>query len=48
MYLVAIMNILTDVAILTLPFFMMHKVQISQGKRVKILCAFCTRALLVA
>ncbi|EAW20770.1 uncharacterized protein NFIA_112980 [Aspergillus fischeri NRRL 181] len=48
MYLVAIMNILTDVAVLTLPFFMMHKVQMSQGKRVKILCAFCTRALLVA
>ncbi|KAK9550490.1 hypothetical protein V6Z88_007467 [Aspergillus fumigatus] len=34
-------------AVLTLPFFMMHKVQMSQGKRVKILCAFCTRALLV-
>ncbi|KAK9576067.1 hypothetical protein V6Z92_009347 [Aspergillus fumigatus] len=47
MYLVAITNILTDMAVLTLPFFMMHKVQMSQGKRVKILCAFCTRALTV-
>ncbi|GIC93105.1 uncharacterized protein Aud_009586 [Aspergillus udagawae] len=48
MYLISVMNILTDVAVLTLPFFMMHKVQMTQGKRVKILCAFCARALLVA
>ncbi|GIK04372.1 hypothetical protein Aspvir_008453 [Aspergillus viridinutans] len=47
MYLIAVMNILTDVAVLSLPFFMMHKVQMSQGKRVKILCAFCARALAV-
>jgi hypothetical protein len=48
MYLISVMNILTDVAVLTLPFFMMHKVQMTQEKRVKILCAFCARALLVA
>ncbi|KAF7168848.1 hypothetical protein CNMCM5623_001790 [Aspergillus felis] len=47
MYPIAVLNILTDVAVLALPFFMMHKVQMTQGKRVKILCAFCTRALLV-
>ncbi|GFF43323.1 hypothetical protein IFM58399_06908 [Aspergillus lentulus] len=47
MYLVAIMNILTDVAILTLPFFMMHKVQMTQGKRVKILAVLLTIGQLV-
>ncbi|KAF4166926.1 hypothetical protein CNMCM6936_005835 [Aspergillus lentulus] len=47
MYLIAIMNILTDVAILTLPFFMMHKVQMTQGKRVKILAVLLTIGQLV-
>ncbi|KAF7180426.1 hypothetical protein CNMCM7691_009594 [Aspergillus felis] len=42
MYPIAVMNSLTDVAVLALPFFMMHKVQMTQGKRVKILAILLT------
>ncbi|KAF7131023.1 hypothetical protein CNMCM5793_003958 [Aspergillus hiratsukae] len=42
MFPIAVINILTDVAVITLPFFMMHKVQMSQGKRIKILAVILT------
>ncbi|PIG85028.1 integral membrane protein [Aspergillus arachidicola] len=46
-YPIAIFNILTEVIIAVLPFLMMRNVQMAQHKRVKILCSFSSRLIIV-
>ncbi|KAE8321601.1 hypothetical protein BDV39DRAFT_11011 [Aspergillus sergii] len=46
-YPIAVFNILTEVILVVLPFLMMRNVQMAQHKRVKILCSFSSRLIIV-
>ncbi|RAQ42671.1 integral membrane protein [Aspergillus flavus] len=46
-YPICVFNILTEVIIVVLPFFMMRNVQMAWHKRVKILCSFSARSSVV-
>ncbi|KAJ5385293.1 hypothetical protein N7517_003204 [Penicillium concentricum] len=48
LYPIAVINILTEIIIVVLPFVMMQHVQMAQDKRVKILCSFSLRIIIVA
>lgn len=45
MYPIWAIHILTEFAIIAIPFFMMRNVQMVLTKRIKILCAFFARSL---
>ncbi|KAB8223900.1 hypothetical protein BDV33DRAFT_199945 [Aspergillus novoparasiticus] len=46
-YPIAALNILTEIIIVVLPFIMMRNVQMAWPKRVKILCSFSSRLIIV-
>ncbi|KAF7592299.1 hypothetical protein BBP40_000430 [Aspergillus hancockii] len=47
LYPISILHILIELAIIVIPFFMMRNVQLPSGKRIKILCSFLARLLVV-
>ncbi|KJK64107.1 hypothetical protein P875_00138546 [Aspergillus parasiticus SU-1] len=46
-YPIAVFNILTEAILVVLPFLMMRNVQMARHKRVKILCSFSSRLIIV-
>ncbi|KAB8266926.1 hypothetical protein BDV30DRAFT_244788 [Aspergillus minisclerotigenes] len=46
-YPIVVLNILTEIIIVVLPFLMMRNVQMARHKRVKILCSFSSRIIIV-